>query len=241
MELGSKTSLVSSANRSPANLRQGPLVGRASAWGRRLAFPAIALIFALGAGPALAMPILDYDLSDPNVIALESSQGEYAATLNQPSADPTFTFSAGDVMHMSGSVTFNELHGGTTALLVFTSFREAPTVTCGTPPPPRLDASPGADVNTDLNVFQGSAIQSSPVGGVCSVELDGQPFLAMVVDQVIPGQARNFQFDLVLDGPMDGAAGLRAYYQGYSVVPEPSTALLLGLGLLGVAAGRRRR
>ena len=240
MELGSKTSLRSSANRSQVNPRLVPPARRTLASGNLLALLTIPLFFVFGAGPALAVPILDYDLSDPNVIALESSLGEYSVVVNQPSADPTFTFSAGDVIHMSGSVTFNEVHGGTTALLVFTSFREAPTVACGTPPPPRLDASPGANVNTDLNIFQGSAIQSSPVGGVCSTELDGQPFLTMVVDQVIPGQTRDFLFDLVLDGPMDGAAGLRAYYKGYSVVPEPSTALLLGLGLAALGARRLR-
>ncbi|MEO1933990.1 MAG: hypothetical protein ABGX04_04265 [Myxococcales bacterium] len=41
---------------------------------------------------------------------------------------------------------------------------------------------------------------------------------------------REFVFELVLDGPMDEAAGLCVLYKGYSVVPEPSPRCCWGWG-----------
>ena len=187
------------------------------------------------------MPILDYDLSDPDVIALTTAGGQYSVSLNQPSADPSFTFSPGDVIHMSGSTTFNELFSGDTALLVFTSFREAPIVGCGAgPPSPRLGTVPGADINTDPSTHQGSATQSNPNGPICSTEFDGNPFITMVFENATPGEAREFLFDLVLTDDMIKENGISVLYKGYSVIPEPSTALLVGAGLIGVGIAARR-
>ena len=62
----------------------------------------------------------------------------------------------------------------------------------------------------------------------------------MVFEDATEGEEREFVFDLVLDGPMDKEAGLRVLYKGYSVVPEPSTVILLALGIpLLVVLGRR--
>ena len=193
------------------------------------------------APPSFAVPILNWDLSDGDTAGLSASAGQYAVTLNQPVAEPTFNFAPGDVIHMSGEVTFNELFGRSTGLLVFTSFREAPDYTCGATAPPFLAATPGSDVNIDAATYQASTIQSSPNGTICSSELAGQPWLSLVFEEVSLGAVRPFFFDLVLTDVMDGNAGLRVLYKGYSVVPEPSTALLLGLGLTGLAAKGRRR
>ncbi|HIF97563.1 MAG TPA: hypothetical protein EYQ54_11145, partial [Myxococcales bacterium] len=59
------------------------------------------------AGSAQATTILDYDLSDPNIIALEVQSGEYSVEFEHPSADPSFTFSPGDIIHMEGDVEFD--------------------------------------------------------------------------------------------------------------------------------------
>ena len=190
---------------------------------------------------AQAVPSLNYDLSDGGTAGLSTAAGQYTVTLNQPVADPTFNFAPGDVIHMSGNVTFNDLFGRSTGLLVFTSFREAPDYACGTTPPPFLAAIPGPNVNTSPLTYQASAIQSNPDGSICSTELAGQPFLTLVFEEVTLGDARPFFFDLVLTDVMDLNAGLRVLYKGYSAIPEPSTALLLGLGLTGLAAKGRRR
>lgn len=189
------------------------------------------------------MPILHYDLSDPDATPLTTASGDYSVALNQPFAPQPelFDFLAGSVMRMSGRITFNNLLGRDTGLLVFTSFREAPSVGCGAgTPSPRLAASPGADINSGTSTHQGSAIVSNPDGTICSSELDETPFLAMVFDEATEGEEREFVFDLVLDGPMDGNAGLRVLYKGYAVVPEPSTVLLVALGIpLLARLGRR--
>ena len=186
--------------------------------------------------------MLDYDLSDPSVVALQVGASDYSVTLDQPSADPSFTYSPGDVIHMKGQATFDELFGGNTALLVFTSFREAPSIACGAgPPAPRIPASPGLDLDPEDFTHQGSAVVSQPSGTICSSELDEQPFLALVFEEVVEGVQREFAFDLVLDGPMSPAGGMRVLYKGYAVVPEPSTALLLVLGVATLWARDRWR
>jgi len=176
--------------------------------------------------------MLDYDLSDPGVVPLQIAAGDYSVSIDQPSAGPSFTFSPGDVIHMHGQATFNELFGGNTALLVFTSFREAPSVACGAePPPPRIPVSPGSDLDPGGSTHQGAAVVSQPNGTICSSELDEQPFLTLIFEDAIEGAQRDFAFDLVLDGPMNPNGGMRVLYKGYTVVAEPSTALLLALGV----------
>ncbi len=202
---------------------------------------ALLALLVLLAGPAAATTILNYDLSDSNIIGLTTATSDYSVTLDQPVADPSFNFTPGDVIHMSGRTTFNELFGGSTALLVFTSFRQAPSYSCGATAPPLLGAAPGADINTDPSTYQTSSTQSNPNGSICSSELGAEPFLTLVFENAAPGQEREFLFDLVLTEVMDANAGLRVLYKGYSAVPEPSTALLLGLGLIGIAVQRNRR
>lgn len=210
---------------------------------RRLAGALTASLSLLGtaATPALALPMLDYDLSAQGVVALETAAGDYSVTLDSPFADPAFTFSTGDVIHMQGRTIFEELFGGATALVVFTSFREAPSVACGGgSPPPRLAASPGPDLDPGDLTHHGSAVVSDPDGTLCSTELGGQPFFTLVLEGVTEGEEREFAFDLVLDGPMDPTGGMRVLYKGYTVVPEPSTAFLLAMGLpMLTALGRR--
>ena len=202
------------------------------------------LVFAVSqllAAQAAAMSTLEFDLSDPASIALQTSEGQYSVILDQPSAEPTFTFSAGDVIHMQGRATFDDLAGRDRALLVFTSFRQAPSVACGAgTPSPRIAVSPGADITPGPTTHQGSAVISDPDGTICSTELGGEPFLAMVFDDATEGEEREFAFDLVLEAPMDAAAGMRVLYKGYAVVPEPSVVALLAVGLpLLVGLGRR--
>ena len=176
--------------------------------------------------------MLDYDLSDPSLVALQVAAGNYSVALDPPSADPSFTYSPGDVIHMTGRATFDELFGGNTALLVFTSFREAPSIACGSgPPSARIPASPGPDLDPGDSTHQGSAAVSQPNGTICGSELDQQPFLTLVFEEAVEGAQREFAFDLVLDGPMNPNGGMRVLYKGYTVVPEPSTALLLALGV----------
>ena len=207
------------------------------------AYFAACLLLLVGiAGPAAANSTLSFDLSDPGAVPLQSTGGQYAVTLNQPTADPSFRFQTGDVIEMSGRATFSELFGRTRALLVFTSFRQAPTVGCGDgAPPPRLAVAAGADVNPGPSTHQGSAIVSSPDGTICSTELDGDPFLAMVFEDVEVGEEREFAFDLVLEAPMVESAGMRVLYKGYAVVPEPSATALVAFGIAFLIGWGRRR
>ena len=78
-----------------------------------------------------------------------------------------------------------------------------------------------------LEIFANSLAGTPTIQTSDSAALTPRPSLGIVVEGVISYSAV-------------GSASITSFDQTFSVVPEPSTALLVGLGLVGLSGGRRR-
>jgi hypothetical protein len=220
----------------------------------------IGLGFFAGAPPASAAQI--ESLSDPSLQKLSERDGEYSVRFLGVDTSQ-FRNGAGGILGISAEVTFHlagnnsilpDLADGGTgagaasderhALLVFTSVR------LGAKPAGGLRCVAGgqlplADVDFVSDSFSGPTtvdemiVGDAPGGKVCDAE--GDRFVAVELSGA-SGQTQRVDFDIRLNSTQPSLAFF-FQYQAYSVtpVPEPATAALIGGGLAGFAAWRRKR
>jgi hypothetical protein len=89
-------------------------------------------------------------------------------------------------------------------------------------------------------------LSSNTVGGDFPVEQTFMPGLPILGSGNIDfasgtGTVTLPKYSIILDVNSDANAGDVTTVYGYTVVPEPGTALLLGGGLMAMAMGRKRR
>lgn len=192
--------------------------------------------------PILAPPDgveVSLDLGDLLLVNLDQPDG-YTISFSAVT-EPGFTNSVGDVLLVSGSITFTpdpaaDFEAG---LLVFTSLRSGSGSVSACP----IEA-PIAPLgfNSDSFTVGGASVDpllvSDPMGPGTLCDDEGSLFLALLFEGS-PGAAQDFSFVLELTDPLDVSQPLQIVNDAFAITPEPSTLPLL-LGGLAVLAARRR-
>lgn len=230
----------------------------------------VALGFGLGARPVSAALIgnlsggnAELSLDDATLEKLSEAAGHYSVRFLGVDTSRFFNGNGG-ILGVSAEVTFHRLGGNSIlseeggagggaaaeipkALLVFTSVR------LGRTPAGGLKCVPGgqlplADVGFVSDSFDGSTVVGAPIivgdpagGKVCDSESDR--FVAVELSGNTDA-AQRVDFEIQLRSPQPSLAFFfqyQAYAMNVQPVPEPATAALVGSGVAGLAAWRRRR
>ena len=209
---------------------------------------AVAIIFAASAASAA----VSWSVSGSSSGDLNDAQPGDVITIDITlSSDGTAVFGIGGSVHGAdvGSVT---LSGGTTSSAALVQFATGAGTGFGGLDSTQAVALDAAGGDAGIQFFNGVSISGTPASGAADISpvtsAAGGPQFQVLVSVNAGLAPGTYTLDVgaghVTDGVVGNGGGSLASTDGsvsFTVVPEPGTALLMGLGLAGLAGAGRRK